>query len=73
MIQSLTSFETYDALATPNRKPEAVAALITRLAYHALGWEEATPLPGPSGRGSPRLGGKGARRARPSPPRADGA
>lgn len=37
VLTALTSFETYDALATENRTPEQATAVITDLAHRALG------------------------------------
>lgn len=43
VLHMLTSFETYDALATPKRKTKDVTAIIQRLARDALTQQPSTP------------------------------
>jgi AcrR family transcriptional regulator len=52
ILHTLTSFETFDGLAGPRRRPQAVAPVVTRLARAALGLDdggvaEARPSAGP--------------------------
>jgi hypothetical protein len=42
-LHTLTSFETFDALAVPTRGPEEVMAIVRRLAYAVLGLDETLP------------------------------